>query len=335
MGIRSLTALIKQKSPNSIQTTALYTLSGKTVAIDTSIFLYKSLSNYRYNGEYLRNKDDKIVSHIVGIFYKTIQYLAVGITPIYIFDGKPPEEKKGVLIERSKKAEENKILSENSVNPDEALKHEKSSIRVKKHHIDDIKHLFDLMGVSYFHPDGEAEAYASELCRIGYVDYVVTEDMDTLVYGCPKMIRNCLDKSIKRKDVVSVIDLECLLKDFKMNMKEFVDLCILCGCDYCPSIPKVGTIRSYNYIHNHKTIENLVESKKCPNIPEEFLEKYANSRGLFEVFKDKIDVNNLPIHSSSCDYEKLNKYLTDECAISEKRAENALKKINLSTEKFV
>ena len=329
MGIRSLASLIKQKSPNSIQTTALYSLSGKKVAVDTSIFLYKSLSNYRHNGEYLRNKDGKIVSHIVGIFYKTIQYLAVGITPVYIFDGKPPVEKKEVLQERSKKAEESKILSQTTQNPEEALKHEKSSIRVKKHHIDDIKELFNLMGVSYIHPEGEAEAYASELCRMGFVDYVVTEDMDTLVHGCPRMIRNCMDKSIKRKDVVSVIDLEDILKNFNMNMKEFVDLCILCACDYCPSIPKVGTVRSYNYIQNYRNIEALIESKKCNNIPEEFIQKYDNSRKLFEVFKDKIDLEDLPMHTSSCDYDKLNDYLVNDCAISEKRVENALKKINV------
>ena len=329
MGIRSLASLIKQKSPNSIQTTALYSLSGKRVAVDTSIFLYKSLSNYRHNGEYLRNKDGKIVSHIVGIFYKTIQYLAVGITPIYIFDGKPPVEKKEVLLERSKKAEESKILSQTTQNPEEALKHEKSSIRVKKHHIDDIKELFNLMGISYIHPEGEAEAYASELCRIGFVDYVVTEDMDTLAHGCPRMIRNCMDKSIKRKDVVSVIDLEDILKNFNMNMKEFLDLCILCGCDYCPSIPKVGTVRSFNYIQNFRNIEALIESKKCNNIPEEFIQKYDSSRKLFEVFKDKIDLEDLPIHNSSCDYDKLSNYLINDCAISEKRVENALKKINV------
>ena len=329
MGIRSLTSLIKQKSPESIETTALYSLSGKKVAIDTSIFLYKSLSNYRHNGDYLKNKEGKIVSHLVGIFYKTIQYLSFGITPIYIFDGKPPIEKKDLLIERSKKAEENKILSETVTDPEEALKHEKNSIRVKKHHIDDIKQLFDLMGVSYIHPEGEAEAYASELCRIGYVDYVVTEDMDTLVYGCPRMIRNCLDKTIKRKDVVSVINLETVLKDFNMNMEEFIDMCILCGCDYCPTIPKVGTIRSFNYIQNYKTIEKLIESKKCSNIPEEFIQKYANSRKLFEIFKDKIDINNIPIHTTSCDYDKLNNYLINDCGISEKRVENALKKINV------
>jgi len=335
MGIRSLTSLLKTKSPNAIQTTALYSLSGKKVAIDTSIFLYKSLANYRHNGEYIKNKEGKIVSHIIGIFYKTIQYLALGIIPIYIFDGKPPIEKREVLDERNKKASESKLLSQQSLTKEDKQKHEKESIRVKKHHVDDIKYLFKLMGISYIHPDGEAEAYASELCRKGYVDYVVTEDMDTLAHGCPRMIRGCLDKSIKRKDVVSVIDLEIILKDFGMNMSEFVDMCILCGCDYCPSIPKVGTIRSFNYIKDYKSIETFVESKKCPNIPQEFLERYDPARKLFTIFKDTIDLNNVPIVSSSCDITKLTDFLLNECNLPEKRVHNSIKKINLSTEQFV
>ena len=57
MGIKNLTQLIKHKSPNSIQHIGLYTFKGKRVAIDTSIFLYKSLINIRHNGEYLRNKE--------------------------------------------------------------------------------------------------------------------------------------------------------------------------------------------------------------------------------------------------------------------------------------
>ena len=327
MGIRSLTSLLKQKSPDSIETTALYTLKGKKVAIDTSIFLYKSLNNVRYNGDYLRNKDGKIISHIIGLFHKTIQYLSLGIIPIYIFDGKPPLEKQSVINERNKKASECKILSEKSETKEEQIKHERGSIRVKKYHIEDLKKLFNLMGVSYIHPDGEAEAYAAELCRKGFVDYVVSEDMDTLVYGCPKMIRSCLDKSIPRRDVVSVINLETILKDLQMDMKEFTDMCIICGCDYCPTIPKVGTVRSLNYIQTYKTIESFIESGKCSNIPQEFIEKFTSARDLFSIFKDKINIESLPIFDSQYDKEKLSSFLISDCGMSEKRAINALKKI--------
>ena len=328
MGIKGLTSLIKKESPDSIETTSLYKLSGKKVAIDTSIFLYKSLANVRHNGEYLRNKDGKVVSHVIGLFNKTIQYLSLGIIPIYIFDGKPPVEKQTILDERNKKAKESKELSENSENKEDKNKHERNSIRIKKYHIDDIKNLINLMGVSYIHADGEAEVYASELCRIGYVDYVVSEDMDTLASGCPKMIRSCLDRSIKRNDVVSVISLEKILKDFEMNMDQFVDVCILSGCDYCPiTIPKVGSVISYTYIKNFKTIEGLIESQKCSNIPQEFLDKYKISRELLNIFKDKLNNETISIHESKYDKEKLIEYLRNDCSMSEKKVQNAIKKI--------
>tara|TARA_Y100001970_G_C14184539_1_gene831773 strand:- start:335 stop:1324 length:990 start_codon:yes stop_codon:yes gene_type:complete len=328
MGIKGLTSLINKQSPSSIQTTSLYTLSGKTVAVDTSIFLYKSLANVRHNGEYLRNNEGKVVSHIIGLFNKTIQYLSLGIVPIYIFDGKPPIEKQTILDERNKKAKESKELFEKSENKEEKNKYEKNSIRIKKYHIDDLKSLFNLMGVSYIHADGEAEVYASELCRIGYVDYVVSEDMDTLASGCPKMIRSCLDRSIKRNDVVSIINLEQVLKDFEMNMNQFLDICILSGCDYCPiTIPKVGSLRSYNYIKTYKTIEGLIESNKCLNIPQEFLDKYKISRDLLQNFKDKIDPQLIPIHISKYDKNKLIEYLRNNCSMSEKKIETAIKKI--------
>ena len=64
MGIKGLTGLIKKTSPDSIQHIGLYTMKEKRVAIDTSIFLYKSLINVRSKGDYLRNKDGKVVSHI-------------------------------------------------------------------------------------------------------------------------------------------------------------------------------------------------------------------------------------------------------------------------------
>lgn len=326
MGIKSLTQLIKKNSPNSIQHVGLYTMRDKRIAIDTSIFLYKSLINIRYKGDYLRNKDNKIVSHIQGLYYKTNQYLSFGITPIYIFDGKPPIEKSECIQERNKKAKENKEKMNQTNDIVEKQNLEKGTIRITKEYIDDLKHLFNLMGVSYIHADGEAEAYASELCRIGYVDAVVTEDMDTLAYGCPVLIRNCIDKSIKRPEVITMFNFSKIIEDFKMTHDEFIDMCILCGCDYCPTIPKVGSIRSLKNIQEYKTIENFLEKNNI-SVSEEFMKKYILSRELFKIFKDKIDIDNLPIHSSKYDSEKLYQYLVHYCSMNEKKIQNSFKKL--------
>ena len=328
MGIKIMTQLIKQKSPDSIQHVNLYTLKDKKVAIDISILLYKSLINVRYNGDYLRNKDGKIISHIQGIYTKTVQYLSLGIIPIYIFDGKPPPEKKECIQERNKKAQECKEKMELTDNIQEKQNLEKGTVRIKKEYIDDLKQLFNHMGVSYFHPDGEAEAYASELCRIGYVHAVITEDMDTLAYGCPLLIRNCIDKSLRRPEIITTFNFQKMIEDFKMTHEEFIDMCILCGCDYCPTIPKVGSVRAFKNILDYKTIENYIESGKSPEISEEFKLKYPVARKLFTIFRDKIDIENLPIYCSKYNSEDLYNYLVHDCSMSEKRVQNSFKKIN-------
>lgn len=325
MGIKGLTQLVKKNSPDSIKHIGLYTMKDKRVAIDTSIFLYKSLMNVRSKGDYLRNKDGKVVSHIQGLYYKTNQYLSFGITPIFIFDGKPPVEKSDCLKERNKKVAECKAKMELTENAEEKKALEKGTIRIKKEYIDDLKHLFSIMGVSYIHAPGEAEAYASELCRIGYVDSVITEDMDTLSYGCPQLLRSCIDKSIKRPEVVTSFDFQQILTDFKMNHDEFIDMCILCGCDYCPTIPKVGPVRAMKYIHKYKTIENLINSDEKISVPEEFKSKYQVSRGLFKIFDKKIDLENLPIHNSEYDSEKIYDFLVNICTMNPKRIQNSIK----------
>lgn len=326
MGIKGLTQLIKKYSPDSIEHVNLYTMKDKRIAIDTSIFLYKSLINVRSKGDYLRNKDGKVISHIQGLYYKINQYLSFGITPIFIFDGKPPQEKNDCIKERNKKAQECKEKMEKTDNIEEKNNLEKSTVRIKKEYIDDLKNLFNLMGVSYIHADGEAEAYASELCRIGYVDAVITEDMDTLAYGCPTLITTCKDKNIKRPEIVTKFNFQKILEDFKMTHEEFIDMCILCGCDYCPTIPKVGSVRAIKNIQEHKNIENYLE-KTNTIVSEDFNNKYPPSRGLFKIFKDKIDTENLPIHESKYDSEKLYNYLVYDCSMNEKRIQNSIRKI--------
>ena len=326
MGIKGLTQLIKLNAPDAIETTNLYKLSGKKVAIDASIFMYKMLINMRSsNGKYFTNKEGKIVSHINGIFYKTINYLSLNIEPIYVFDGKPPDNKQEVLDARNEKVVKSKLAIESTTN-EELKKHlEKQTVRIKQEHVDDIKHLLRLMGVTYIQADGEAEAYASEMCRNGCVDYVVTEDMDSLTFGCPRMIRTCLDKSVKRKDIISVIHLDKVLEGFKLTYQEFIDLCILCGCDYCKNIPRIGNKTAYSLVQKYRCIEELLTTIKI--IPDSYEYNYQCSRKLFTQYHDTLDIESCKV-TSTLDIDALSSYLIHDCSMSEKRVQNSLKKIS-------
>ena len=39
----------------------------------------------------------RTASHLMGFFYRTIRIVENGIKPAYVFDGKPPELKAGVV----------------------------------------------------------------------------------------------------------------------------------------------------------------------------------------------------------------------------------------------
>jgi flap endonuclease-1 len=323
MGIKNLTQLIKSKAPKAIHTDGMYSLKDKTIAIDASILIYKSLVNVRHNQSYLTNKNGKVVSHIVGLFHKTIQFLSFGITPIYIFDGKPPAEKREVILERNKKAAESKNRMEKTDILEEKQKLEKSTIRINKDHIDDLKHLFTLMGVQFIQPEGEAETYAAHLCKTNKVYGVYSEDMDTLSFGSPILIRNCIDRTIKRKEAISIFSLKDILEGFNMNYEQFVEVCILCGCDYCDTISKIGNVRAFQAIQKHNSLESFLATLEPSILPPNYLQRSNKAKELFINYSFPDYHHETP----SIDTEQLTKYLVEDCSMAINRVQNALKKI--------
>ena len=66
------------------------------------------------------------------------------------------------------------------------------------------------------------------------------------------------------------VNLAIILEDMELTMEEFVDLCILCGCDYTNTIPGVGPKTSLSLIKKYKNIEAAlskgVDKKKHPYV---------------------------------------------------------------------
>ena len=87
MGIRALNKFLQAKCISSIKSIPLSELSGKKIAVDISIYLYKYISeNALLENLYL----------MISIFR------ANNIIPVFIFDGKPPTEKNDTIASRKK-----------------------------------------------------------------------------------------------------------------------------------------------------------------------------------------------------------------------------------------
>ncbi len=50
-----------------------------------------------------------------------------------------------------------------------------------------------------------------------------------------------------------------MLTFLPVSLSQFVDLCILLGCDYCEKIGGLGPSRALKLIKQHRTIESVME----------------------------------------------------------------------------
>tara|TARA_X000001036_G_scaffold440081_1_gene494265 strand:+ start:7527 stop:8573 length:1047 start_codon:yes stop_codon:yes gene_type:complete len=305
MGIKNLMSVIKKHCDedtwNNVMplTTVSKPVNAETsrVAVDTSLLLYK----YRHAST-INNKD----LHIVGFINRVIFYLQSKIIPIFIFDGKPPDEKTNTLLERKnhkekieaqindlqeklEKTEENESKQDLEKQIDSI---KKSVVYVTKEHFEDVRTILGFMGIPYFDPSesglgGEAEHICASLQKKGVVDHVVSDDTDTFAFGATSILRTA------SKGHVNHLFLGSILRGLEMNYKEFVDFCIICGCDYCGTVSKVGPVGAYSAIKKYKNIETWLDNmneniKKHPSVIE-FRSKYEKARELFTC-----DYENIP-----------------------------------------
>ena len=312
MGIKNLKKIFDQYCSAAICARNLDQYAGTTIGIDVSIFLYKFLFN---NGD------------IVDGFTRMILRLTRNnITPVFIFDGRPPKEKDGILQNRRERKDYLNIkksmieftLTNKTDDYDTFLKemieliqsededrsvhyridhdeikelfeknkkdlfqeYEKTSkkiIYVTDEHISSAKKLFDLFGVKYIHEECEADFILATLYKNKKIDGCISEDMDLLANGCELLLRNFNASSQN----ITEYCLNGILELLQLKYDEFLDMCILCGCDYTTKISGIGYVYAYKNIIKYRSIERILEELPIKaNIPDDF--NYVRARELFK-----------------------------------------------------
>ena len=307
MGIKNLNTLIEKYSPINRKKHLSY-FRNKTFAIDTNVYLYK----------YLYGKSN----HIDGMFFMINKFKKFNINPIFVFDGKPPEEKKNTIEHR--KLLKNKLqerlmnlkakLTLINIDDDysklenEIKNIEKKIIYVNKSVIDKTKLLFNLMGITYIEANSEAEHYCSKLCKLNLVDGVVSEDMDTVACGSKLVLRNFTN----RDDFVEAYYLNDILYDLELNYDEFVDLCILLGNDYNYRPRGFNPDKILKLILKYRNIENILKKK-------EILNWNCNYEKIRKIIKlNSININKINNKNMNISIDKIKDFLKKNSNIDEK-----------------
>ncbi|KAL4805453.1 flap endonuclease 1 [Aspergillus unguis] len=286
MGIKHLYQVISENAPDAIKAGDIKNHFGRKVAIDASMSIYSFLIAVRSEGQQLMSDTGETTSHLMGMFYRTLRMVDNGIKPLYVFDGAPPKLKSGELAKRSARKHEATEAHEEAKETGTAEDVEKFSrrtVRVTREHNAECKKLLKLMGIPYIDAPTEAEAQCAVLARAGKVYAAASEDMDTLCFESPILLRH-LTFSEQRKEPIQEIHLNKALEGLDMDRNQFIDLCILLGCDYLEPIPKVGPNTALKLIREHGTLEKVIESfekdsKQKYVVPESW--PYQDARDLF------------------------------------------------------
>jgi hypothetical protein len=228
MGIKHLNRFLREEAQDCIKFISLAELSGKKIAVDISIYMYK----YASEGTLLEN---------MYLMLSTLRYYE--IVPVFIFDGKPPPEKNELLQKRKedkqeaekeynqlKKQLENKTIDDvekqEVINNMDILK--KKFIHIGKNDIESVKKLIRAYGATYYDAPGEADELCALLVIKNKVWACLSEDMDMFVYGCNRVLRYL---SLLNKTVV-LYDTKDILNNLGITQKELREICVISGTDY-------------------------------------------------------------------------------------------------------
>jgi flap endonuclease-1 len=252
MGIRHLNRYLRDNCPNSIQQINVAELSGKKIVVDISIYLYR----YETENALLEN---------MYVMLSIFRYY--NIIPIFVFDGKPPPEKKALLQKRREDKEiaqeEYDKLKEKLTNKEtdedkqdiimamEQLK--KQFVQINKNKVEKVKELIRAYGASYFDAPGEADELCALLVMKKKVWACLSEDMDLFVYGCTRVLRYF---SLISHTVVLYYT-RGILDELNMSHDEFKNICILSGTDY-----NINADRNNEKISLYQTIKYFRKFKE-------------------------------------------------------------------------
>lgn len=324
MGVRFLNTLIKRKAPRALKYVSLSQYSGKTIVIDTSIYIHKYLASN---------------SLMESMYFMISQFKYLNITPVFIFDGVAPAEKKGVLNARASvrenaleqynrldtllhKSEIVDVIAEPSSSTEavtsssmdcecpEQIRRRMQSLkrrfmRISNFELNELKRLMREFGVEYIESDGESDLLCAYLVKCGFAQLCMSDDMDLFLYGCPVVLRHV---NIWHSTGVEYT-LDTILRDMAVSLHGFQMVCILSGTDYTSngggdSEMELGSKPPTRHLKFRIYLSELVESYQEYQQQEERLQLQPQEEQFDNAFYDwVVERHKKQVPMNACDIQ--------------------------------
>lgn len=318
--------------------TTLENFTSKVIAIDAYNAIYQFLAIIRGpDGLNLTDSEGRVTSHLSGLLYRNINFLSIGIKPVYVFDGKPPSLKSAEIEHRKQIKRDATVKYEKAIaegNMDDARKFAQQTTSMKDGMVEDSKKILGFFGIPYIDAPSEGEATAAHMTKTGQAFASASQDFDSVLFGAKKLIRN-FTNSGRRKlpnhntyiDVEpEIIETAKCLSELGLTQKELVDVGILIGTDFNPNgFTRIGPKTALKMIKEHSRLEDI------PQIQEELSEiDYSQIRKIF-LDPNVSDISEITF--GNVDYSGLENYLVNERSFSQNRIDASLNRLKKALEK--
>jgi flap endonuclease-1 len=318
--------------------TKLESFSSKVVAIDAYNAIYQFLAIIRGpDGLHLADANGRVTSHLSGLFYRNINFLSLGIKPVYVFDGKPPSLKSAEIerrkqIKRDATVKYEKAISEGDLGA--ARKYAQQTTSMKDGMVDDSKRLLRFFGIPFIDAPSEGEATAAHLTKTDQAFASASQDFDSVLFGAKRLVRNFTNsgrRKIPNRNTYieiepEIIDTEKTLLELGLTKEEIVDVGILIGTDFNPDgFERIGPKTALKMIKEHSKLE------KIPQIQDKLAEiDYQQIRDIF-LKPNVADVSEIVF--GKIDYDGITNYLVEERSFSPDRVQTSLNRLKKAIEK--
>ena len=323
--------------PEAMERISLEALAGRAIALDAYNILYQFITIIRGpDGRPLMDRRGRITSHLSGVFFRTINFMKLGIKPIFVYDGRPPELKMKTVEKREERRAEAAKLYEMALAKgriEEAQKYAKQAATLNEFIVESSKRLLKLMGVPIVQAPSEGEAQAAYLVKRGDAYASGSQDFDSLLFGSPRLVRNLSivgrRKLPGRKEYVEVepeiIYLDKLLDSLGITREQLIDIGILVGTDYCEGVKGVGPKTALKLVKEYGSAEKALKAlgKSLERDPAEIRELFLKP-SVTEEFE---------VVWSEPDYDGIKSMLCYEHDFSENRVEKALNELRSALKK--
>lgn len=231
MGIRGLNTFLKKKALTSYQPLNWHSsdFAGQKWGVDAQCLLHRA----RGDG----------LSPLTVIAALIVRIRCLGVEPIFIFDGRPPSLKEEIVTARRVVRQEvQQEISQISTEITDGTHTEvekialqtrvdvlqKKAPQITHKERNDIKSFLYMAGVLHITATGEADDVLSHLCRTDFLQAVISTDMDMLARRVPRLIM----PETPDASIMTIISLSGVLSALRLTYEQFVEACVLMGCDY-------------------------------------------------------------------------------------------------------